>query len=127
MGHVPSDPPRVPSREHGNFLSLNFRIYFCIWVGVSVSYLLYLFCICKGHKHSGLFLTNLPFLWFPTLAIISLKLVIFLKLVKTICKASYNNYINAQMCYFCCIFRALWLITSWATGAPPTFYSIRWV
>ena len=127
MGHVPSDPPRAPPREHGKFLSLNFRIYFCIWVCFSVSYLLYLFCIYKGHKRLGLFLTNFPFLWFPTLAIISVKLVIFLKLVKSICKACYNNSINTQMCYFCCIFRALWLVTSWATGAPSPFYSTRWV
>ena len=92
-----------------------------IWVCLNVSYLLCLFCIYKGHKCLGLFLTNLLFLWFLTLTIILVKLVIFLILVKVVCKACYNNPINTQMCYFCCIFRALWLVTSWATGAPPTF------
>ena len=94
---------------------------FCIWVCLNVSYLLYLFCIYKGHKRSGLFLTNIPFLWFLTLTIILVKLVIFLILVKFVCKACYNNSINTQMCYFCCISRALWLVTSWATGGTPTF------
>ena len=35
--------------------------------------------------------------------IILVKLVIFFVLVKTVCKACYNLYINAQICYFCCI------------------------
>ena len=127
MGHVPSDPPRAPSREHGFFLSLNFQDLFCIWVCLNVSYLLYLFCISKGHTRSGLFLTNFMFLWFPTLTIILVKLVIFFILAKTICKACYSLYINAQMCYFCCIFRALWPVTSEATGAPLPSYSTIWV
>ena len=118
MGHVPSDPPRAPSREHGFFLSLNFQDLFCIWVCLNISYLLYLFCISKGYTRSSLFLTNFIILWFPTLTIILVKLVIFFILVKTVCKACYNLYINAQMCYFYCIFRALWPVTSWATGAP---------
>ena len=61
------------------------------------------------------------YLWFPTLTIILVKLVIFFILVKTVCKAYYNLYINAQMCYFYCIFRALWPVTSEATVAPQAF------
>ena len=80
-----------------------------------------------GHTRSGLFLTNFTFLWFPTLAIISVKLVIFFILAKTVCNACYNLYINAQMCYFYCIFRALWPVTSEATGAPLPLYSTIWV
>ena len=51
------------------------------------------------------------------------KLVISLVLVKTVCKACYNLYINAQICYFYCIFRALWPVTSEATVAPLPLYS----
>ena len=57
----------------------------------------------------------------------SVKLDIFFKLVKFVYEACYNNHINAQMCYFCCFFRALWLETTWATGAPQPFLPIRWV
>ena len=64
------------------------------------SYLLYLYCILRSYTRSGLFLTNFIFLWFPTLIIILVKLVIFFVLVKTVCKACYNLYINAQICYF---------------------------
>ena len=39
------------------------------------------------------------------------------------CKAYYNLYINAQICYFYCIFRALWPVTSEATVAPLPLYS----
>ena len=127
MGHVPSDLTRAPKRQHGTFLIPLFKDLFCIWICLNVSYLLYLFCIYKGHKRSGLFLTNFPFLWFLTLAIILVKLVIFLILVKFVYKACYNNPINTQMCYFYCIFRALWLVTSWATGAPLPLYSTIWV
>ena len=60
----------------------------------------------------------------PTLIIILVKLVIFFVLVKTICKACYNLYINAQICYFCCILGPLWPVTSEATVAPlPLYYS----
>ena len=75
----------------------------------------------------SLFLTNFPFLWFLTFIIITVKLGIFFKLVKFVYKAFYNKYINAQMCYFCCFFRALWLETTWATGAPSPLLPIRWV
>ena len=77
----------------------------------------------RGYTHSGLFLTNFIVLWFSTLTIILVKLVIFFVLVKTVCKACYNLYINAQMCYFYCIFRALWPVTSEATVAPLPLYS----
>ena len=63
------------------------------------------------------------FLWFPTLIIILVKLVIFFVLVKTVCKACYNLYINAQICYFCCILGPLWPVTSEATVAPLPLYS----
>ena len=64
------------------------------------------------------------FLWFPTLIIILVKLVIFFVLVKTVCKACYNLYINARICYFCCILGPLWPVTSEATVAPlPLYYS----
>ena len=64
------------------------------------------------------------FLWFPTLIIILVKLVIFFVLVKTVYKACYNLYINAQICYFCCILGPLWPVTSEATVAPlPLYYS----
>ena len=78
-----------------------------------------------GYTRSGLFLVNFIFLWFPTLTITLVKLVIFLLLVKTVCKACYNLYFNAQMCYFYCIFRALWPVTSGATGAPLPLYSFN--
>ena len=70
-------------------------------------------------------MTNFPFLWFLTFVIITVKLGIFFKLVKFVYKTFYNKYINAQMCYFCCFFRALWLETTWATGAPTPFLPIR--
>ena len=63
------------------------------------------------------------FLWFPTLITILVKLVIFFVLVKTVCKACYNLYINAQICYFCCILGPLWPVTSEATVAPLPLYS----
>ena len=67
---------------------------------------LHLHCILRGYTHSGLFLANFIFLWFLILTIILVKLVIFFILVKTICKACYNLYINAQICYFLLYFRA---------------------
>ena len=54
---------------------------------------------------------------------ILVKLVIFFVLVKTICKACFNLYINAQICYFCCILGPLWPVTSEATVAPLPLYS----
>ena len=114
MGHVPSDPPRAPSREHGYFLSLIF-LGFILHLGM---FKCFLFKISRGHTHSGLFLTNFIVLWFPTLTTILVKLVIFFILAKTVCKACYNLYINAQMCYFYCIFRALWLVTLRPQGHP---------
>ena len=123
MGHVPSDLTRAPKGQHGNLLSLFFGDLFCIWVCLNASYLLYLHCISRGYTHSGLFLDNFLFLWFSTLTIILVKLVIFLILVKTVCKACYNLYINAQICYFCCILGPLWPVTSEATVAPLPLYS----
>ena len=76
-----------------------------------------------GYTRSGLFLANLIILWFSTLTIILVKLVIFFVLVKTVCKACYNLYINAQICYFCCILGPLWPSTSEATVAPLPLYS----
>ena len=76
-----------------------------------------------GYTHSGLFLANFIILWFSTLTIILVKLVIFFVLVKTICKACYNLYINAQICYFCCILGPLWPLTSEAPVAPLPLYS----
>ena len=67
------------------------------------------------------------YLWFPTLTIILVKLVIFFILVKTVCKACYNLYINAQICYFYCILGPLWPVTSEATVAPLPLYSSIWV
>ena len=80
-----------------------------------------------GYTRSGLFLTNLIVLWFSTLTIILVKLVIFFVLVKTVCKACYNLYINAQICYFCCILGPLWPVTSEATVAPLPLYSSNMV
>ena len=59
-----------------------------------------------GYTRSGLFWANFIILWFSTLTIILVKLVIFFVLVKTVCKACYNLYINAQICYFLLYFRA---------------------
>ena len=42
----------------------------------------------------------------------------FLYISKTVCKASYNLYINAQICYFYCILGPLWPVTSEATVVP---------
>ena len=124
MGHVPSDLTRAPKGQHEVFLSPSFLDLFCIWVCLNVSYLLYLCCISRSYTRSGLFLANFIFLWFPTLIIILVKLVIFFVLVKTVCKACYNLYINAQICYFCCILGPLWPVTSGATVAPlPLYYS----
>ena len=50
------------------------------------------------------------------------KTCYFFVLVKT-CKACYNLYINAQICYFCCILGPLWPVTSEATVAPLPLYS----
>ena len=66
-------------------------------------------------------------LWFSTLTIILVKLVIFFILVKTVCKAYYNLDINAQICYFYCILGPLWPVTSEATVAPLPLYSSIWV
>ena len=79
---------------------------------------MYLHCISRGYTRSGLFLANFIFLWFPTLTII---------LVKLVCKACYNLYINAQICYFYCILGPLWPVTSEATVAPLPLYSSIWV
>ena len=76
-----------------------------------------------GYTRSGLFLAYFIILWFSTLTIILVKLVIFFVLVKSVCKACYNLYINAQICYFCCILGPLWLVTSEATLAPLPLYS----
>ena len=84
---------------------------------------MYLHCISRGYTRSGLFLTNFIVLSFSTLIIILVKLVIFFILVKTICKACYNLYINAHICYFCCILGPLWPVTSEATVAPLPLYS----
>ena len=51
------------------------------------------------------------------------KTCYFFVLVKTVCKACYNLYINAQICYFCCILGPLWPVTSEATVAPLPLYS----
>ena len=56
------------------------------------------------------------------------KTCYFLYIVKkTICKACYNLYINAQICYFYCILGPLWPVTSEATVAPLPLYSSIWV
>ena len=123
MGHVSSDLTRAPKGQHEILLSPSFKDLFCIWVCLNVSYLLYLHCISRGYTRSGLFLTNFTVLWFSTLTIILVKLVIFFVLVKTVCKACYNLYINAQICYFCCILGPLWPVTSEATVAPLPLYS----
>ena len=123
MGHVPSDLTRAPKGQHGNLLSPSFKDLFCIWVCLNVAYLLHLHCISRVYTRSGLFLTNFIVLWFSTLTIILVKLVIFFVLVNTICKAYYNLYINAQICYFCCILGPLWPVTSEATVAPLPFVS----
>ena len=80
-----------------------------------------------GYTHSGLFLANFIILWFSTLTIILVKLVIFFVLVKTVCKACYNIDINAQICCFCCILGPLWLVTSEATVAPYPYILQIWV
>ena len=123
MGHVPSDLTRAPKGQHENLLSPSFWDLFCIWVCLNVSYLLYLHCISRGYTCSSLFLAYFIVLWFSTLTIILVKLVIFLVLVKTVCKACYNLYINAQICYFCCILGPLWPVTSEATVATLPLYS----
>ena len=51
------------------------------------------------------------------------KTCYFFILVKTVCKACYNLYINAQICYFYCILGPLWPVTSEATVAPLPLYS----
>ena len=83
-----------------------------------------IYIVFQGFIHvQAYFLTNFIVLWFSTLTIILVKLVIFFVLVKTICKAYYNLYINAQICYFCCILGPLWPVTSEATVAPLPLYS----
>ena len=96
-----------------------------MWVCLNVSYLLHLHCISRVYTCSGLFLTNFIVLWFSTLTIILVKLVIFFALVKTVCKACYNLYINAQICYICCILGPLWPVTSEATVAPLPLHSLN--
>ena len=94
------------------------------WVCLYYFKLLHLIHISKGHKCSGLFCTKLQVLWFLTLFILPVKHEISLFLTKFACKASLNNSNNTILCHFLCIFRALWLVTSWATGAPMSIESI---
>ena len=81
----------------------------------------------KAYTHSGLFLTNFIVLWFSTLTIILVKLVIFFVLVKTVCKTCYNLYINAQICYFCCILGPLWPVHLKPQWHPYPYILQIWV
>ena len=115
--------------QHGTFLiPLFFKDLFCIWVCLNVSYLLYLFCIYKGHKRSGLFLTNFPFLWFLTLAIILVKTCYFPYISKIrFVKHVIIILLIPRYVIFVAFLGPLWLVTSWATGTPPPLYSTIWV
>ena len=117
-GHVPSVQKRAPPRKHEFQLSLHFWDFISIWVGLYLSYLFYVIHNSKGQKCSGLFCTKLQVLWFLTLVILLVKHVNSLIWVEFICKAILNGSIDILIYPFCCTFRALWLIRSWATGAP---------
>ena len=128
MGHVPIRPYKSTQGTTWKLSKSHFLI-FILHLGMFKCFLFIVFILYfKGpYTFRPSILTNFIFLWFPTLTIISVKLVIFFILVKTVCKACYNNSINTQMCYFYCIFRALWPVTSEATGAPQPLYFTRWV
>ena len=59
------------------------------------------------------------------MVIITVKLDIFLKLTPVICKASYNLYINTQICYFYCSFRALVADNILGHRGTPTCFIIK--
>ena len=121
MGHVPSDLTRAPKGQHGNLLSL---FFFILHLGMFKCFLFITFTL----YFKGLYTFRLIFDQFHSFVVFNfdnnlVKLVIFFILVKTICKACYNLYINAQICYFCCILGPLWPVTSEATVAPLPLYS----
>ena len=124
MAHVPSVQKRAPTGQHVFELNLLFWHFISIWVGLYSFYLFYLIHNSKGHKRSGLFCTKLQVLWFLTFVISTVKLGISCILLKFIYKPVLNSSIDIHIYPFCCIFRALWLVTSWATGAPIPIESI---
>ena len=97
MCHVPSVHPRAPAQQHGNLLIVYFWEFTNIWVGLDLSYSLHLICNSKSYKHSGLFLSNLLFLWFLTLVIVIVKPVNLPIQVKVVYKAPLNKSINTQI------------------------------
>ena len=125
-GHVPSVQKRAPRGQHVFKLKSFFGDFTSIWVGLYSFYLFYLIHNSKGHKHLGLFCTKLQVLWFPTLVILLIKLEISLFFTEFICKTSLSNPINVILFHFPCIFRALWLVTSWATGHPYPLSPYPW-
>ena len=127
MAHVPSVHKRAPPRKHEFQLKSHFWDYISIWVGLYSFYLLYLIQYSKGQKRSGLFCIKLQVLWFLTFVISPVKLGISCILLKFVYKPVLNNSIGIHTYPFCCIFRALWLVTSWATGAPIPIESIPMV
>ena len=112
MAHVPSVQKRAPPRKHEFQLSSHFWDFISIWVSLYSFYLFYLIHNSKGHKCSGLFCTKLQVLWFLTLVILLVKHVNLLIWLKFIYKAALNSSIDTHISPFCCIFRALWLVTS---------------
>ena len=54
---------------------------------------------------------------------VTVKLEFFLFSLISICRTVLSLPINVLLCYFLCIFRALWLVSSTATGAPQPFYN----
>ena len=109
---MPSDQKRAPSRKHEILLVAHFWDFTCVWVGLCSFYLFYLNYNSKDHKCSGLFFTKFHILWFSTLVILLVKHVNLSIWLKFVCKGAYPDIII--LLYF----RALWLETTWATGAP---------
>ena len=116
-------------RHHQNVSSVIFCFgdFTNFWVCLIYFQLLHLIHNSKGHKHSGLFCTKLQVLWFLTLFILPVKPEISMILAKFICKAVLNKSIYSHLYQFCCIFRALWPVTTLVTWAPMPIHPTHWV
>ena len=93
-----------------------------LWVGQFKFIWFHFNCNIKGYKHLGLFCTKFYILLFITYVILLVNHGFFLFYSIFICKAVLSSPINAHLCSFSCIFRVLWHIPSFATGAPLPFH-----
>ena len=124
MGHVPSDLTRAPKGQHGN-LPKSFFLGFILHLGMFKCFSFIAFTL----YFKGLYMFRLIFDQFHSFMVFNFdnnfsKTCYFPCISKKpFVMLYYNLYINAQICYFYCIFRALWPVTSEATVAPLPLYS----